>query len=404
MTAAVVTIGCRLNQAESDMLVAKLIKQGVEIVDELDSAEECYVNTCSVTEAADRKSLKWVRRAVRFGARVVAMGCLVDADPRRVLSVPGVCEIWNSDRKQAEIDGYGPHPRRSRAFLKVQDGCDAGCTYCRPSRVRRRLWSISPERARAEFVRLLDDGFAEFVITGLNLGRYRGGLALLLAELLAVPGDFRLRLASLEPEAFDAELLGMFAEERVCPHFHLPLQSGDDALLRRMGRSYTTRDFAQLLETLKRIRPDANVGIDIIVGFPGETDRSFRMTRCFIEAMPIDYLHVFPYSRRLGTPVFDAVDCVAKHDKQMRVRELIDIDMERRVRYRTQFTGSIRRAVVESSETVLTDNYLRLKLLPSTPAQTRSLIRVRVMEDGCSGYEVTRPSIVKTAISQRREP
>lgn len=386
------------------MLVAKLTGQGISIVEELSAAEICYVNTCSVTAAADRASLKWIHRALRCGARVVALGCLANAEPGRLLSTPGVIEVWDNGRKQSEIGGWCPQPRRSRAFLKVQDGCDAGCTYCRPSRIRGQLWSLSPKRAREQLVRLLAAGYTEVVITGLNLGRYEGGLAILLEEFLTVPGEFRLRLASLEPEAFDARLISLLAEERFCPHFHIPLQSGDDSLLRRMGRGYTTKEFARLLELLKKIRSDANVGTDVIVGFPGETEDSFRTTRRFLEGVPIDYLHVFPYSRRPGTPEFNAADCPAVGDRQVRLHELLSIDRERRIGYRMRFAGSIRQAVVESSAIVLTDNYLRLRLSGGNMTRSRVLIDVLVGQDGHTAHPVESASIAGTADCRRREP
>lgn len=384
------------------MLVAKLVERGITVVDKLEAAEVCYVNTCSVTSTADRTSLKWLRRAARCGARVVALGCLAHAEPERLLSVSGVSEVWDNERKQAEIDGYCPRPRRSRAFLKVQDGCDARCTYCRPSRIRGRLWSLSPECARAQFVSLLAVGYTEVVLTGLNLGRYKGGLAVLLEELLAVPGDFRLRLASLEPEAFDRRMIDLLTESRLCPHFHIPLQSGDDNLLRRMGRNYTTEEFAKLIELLKRIRPDANIGTDIIVGFPGETEESFRTTRRFIETVPVDYLHVFPYSRRPGTPVCNTTESLTASDRQRRVRELLSIDKERRRCYRMRFIGCVRQAVVESPATVLTDNYLRLRLVGNIVAQPRALIYVWVGVDGHTGYQIGGATGASIAVSERR--
>jgi threonylcarbamoyladenosine tRNA methylthiotransferase MtaB len=363
--AAVITVGCRLNQSESDALRATLRQCGADLVSDAGQVDVCYVNTCAVTVPAGRRSVQRVRRACRSGRPVVAMGCLAEASPERLRRIAGVAEVWDNARKQAEITGILPAPERSRASLKVQDGCDAGCAYCAPATLRGRPVSVKPEEVAGHFGQLVRQGFAEVVLTGLNLGRYRAGgfgLAALLRLLLETPGTYRVRLASVEPAGFDSDLLAAVKDSRVCPHFHIPLQSGDDRTLGAMGRAYVSAGFAALLGRVKSVRPDANVGVDVIAGFPGEDEASFELTRRFLESAPVDYVHAFPYSPRPGTKAWGLGDPVVPRQKARRVQELRRFSETRRAAYASRFIGAIRPAVLETGRSALTDNYLSLSV------------------------------------------
>jgi threonylcarbamoyladenosine tRNA methylthiotransferase MtaB len=387
-TAAILTAGCRLNQSESDALRHRLALQGVTIVESPDEADTVYVNTCTVTGQADRSSTQLIRRACRAerGPRVVVLGCLAQRSPEQVSRIAGVAEVWSNEKKQAEIAGIGPAPVRSRAILKVQDGCDRRCSYCVVSGLRGEPCSVPVAEVRDRFEQLLAGGFHEVVLTGLNLGTYRDGgatLAGLLEKLLEGCRDARIRLASLEPDTFDDALVSIIADNRICPHFHIPLQSGDDAVLARMDRRYEAADFGRLVERIIRARPDANFGTDVIVGFPGETDESFQRTREFLAHTPVGYLHVFPFSLRPGT----AQTCgepVRSEAARERVAELRAFSDRRRREYQARFVGTARPSIVETTRTALTDNYLRLGLTCAGRVEPRALVSLRIGQDGAA--------------------
>ncbi|MBN2464698.1 radical SAM protein [candidate division WOR-3 bacterium] len=384
-TAAILTAGCRLNQSESDALRHRLALQGVAVVESPDEADTVYINTCTVTGQADRSSNQLIRRACRVERRprVVVLGCLAERAPEQVRQIAGVSEVWSNARKQAEISGVTPAPGRSRAILKVQDGCDRRCSYCIVSRLRGEPKSIPVSEVRAQFEWLLAEGFHEVVLTGLNLGTYRDGeigLAGLLRSLLAVCHDARIRLASLEPDTIGDALVATIADTRVCAHFHLPLQSGDDAVLASMNRRYRAEDFVRLVGRIIKARPDANIGADVIVGFPGETEASFRATRQFVADLPLGYLHVFSFSSRpgLGQPREEPVRQQAARE---RVAELRAFSDHRRQEYQARFVGTIRPAVVETARMALTDNYLRLSLTCAARLEPRTLSSLRIGRD-----------------------
>lgn len=388
-TAAILTAGCRLNQSESDALRHRLALQGVTVVDSTAAADTVYVNTCTVTAQADRSSIQLIRRAGRVarGPRVVVLGCLAERSPDRVRHIAGVTEVWSNDRKQAEIGEIGPSSVRSRAILKVQDGCSRRCSYCVVSGLRGEPRSVPVCGVRERFERLLADGFREVVLTGLNLGTYRDSgttLGGLLETLVESCRNARIRLASVEPDTFDDALLAVITDSRICPHFHIPLQSGDDAVLTRMNRRYRAADFGRLVERIGRARPDVNIGTDVIVGFPGENGDSFRRTRKLLADTPVGYLHVFPFSARPGTERACRGEPVPAPVARERVVELRAFSDRRRQEYQTRFVGTVRSAVVETARTALTDNYLRLMVTGSTRPAPRALIGFRIGQEGAS--------------------
>lgn len=364
-TAAVLTAGCRLNQAESDALRHQLVQQGVRLVEPGTPVTTSYVNTCAVTAAAERSSIALLRQARRHSAQVVALGCLAELAPAR-LRAAGADVVWTTQQKRALLDGLLPRPARSRALLKVQDGCTRRCAYCIVSSLRGQQWSLPVAQAVAIFRKLADQGYHEIVLTGLNLGRYADsglGLAGLVRALLAATPVPRIRLGSLEPDTIDAELISLIAEPRLCPHLHLPLQSGDDAILRRMHRAYTTADYQELVRRLRKVRPDINIGADVIVGFPGEDDASFARTVEFLDRSGISYLHVFRFSPRPGLAVRGEPPPAAAVRK--RVHLLREWSATRRRQYELSFVGTVRPAIIEPQRKALTDNYLRIQVAAS---------------------------------------
>ena len=388
-TAAILTAGCRLNQSESDALRHRLALQGVAVVESVDEADTIYVNTCTVTGHADRSStqmIRWACRAER-APRVVVLGCLAERSPEQVRRIAGVAEVWKNERKQAEIAGIDPAPVRSRAILKVQDGCDRRCSYCIVTRLRGELRSVPVPRVCEQFGRLLAAGFHEVVLTGLNLGTYRDGgttLAGLVDKLLESCRGARIRLASIEPDTVDDALVAVIADNRVCPRFHIPLQSGDDAVLARMNRLYRVTDFERLVERIHKVRPEVNFGTDVLVGFPGETDESFQRTREFLAETPVGYLHVFPFSLRPGTEQTCRGEPARYQVVRDRVAELRTFSDRCRQEYQARFVGTVRQAIIETSRTALTDNYLRLKTTGAARLEPRALVSLRIGQEGSS--------------------
>jgi len=363
-----------------------LALQGVTVVESPDEADTVYVNTCTVTGQADRSSTQLIRRAGRAarGPRVVVLGCMADSSPDRVRRIAGVSEVWNNDRKQAEISTIDPMPVRSRAILKVQDGCDRRCAYCVVSGLRGESRSVPASNVGEQFGHLLATGFHEVVLTGLNLGTYRDGvmtLAGLLEYLLEQCRDARIRLASVDPDTFDDALLAAIADKRVCPHFHIPLQSGDDAALARMNRRYRATDFRRLVEHIGKVRPEVNVGTDVMAGFPGENNESFARTRDFLAETPVGYLHVFPFSARPGTESACRGEPVPSPVVRERVGELRAFSDQRRQVYRARFLGTVRMGVVETARTALTDNYLRLKVTGPARLVPRALVSFNIGQE-----------------------
>jgi len=345
MTAArvrILTLGCKVNQCDSDEIARALAARGYEIAGRGEPAETYIVNTCTVTAVADGKAHKVIRRIAREHpeATLIVTGCLAQRDPFSLLDLPGVTAVVPNKRKPRLAD-FLPHlitplfptlyaPSRTRSFLKIQDGCDHRCAYCVVPDARGRPASRPIGETLEEIGRLADAGVQELVLCGIRLGAYgreRGEprLALLLGELRSVPIP-RLRLSSIEPMDLDSGLLEEMADHpTVCHHLHLPLQSGDDQVLRAMGRSYTTGDFADLVRRVRETWPGAAISTDAMAGFPGETEEQFERSMSFVREMAFSRVHVFPYSRRPGTPAAERSDQVPVTVKRERARRMLGL-------------------------------------------------------------------------------
>ena len=313
-TFKIITLGCKVNQYESDVMRAVCIGAGYAHADGERAADLVVVNTCAVTARAAAKSRRAVRAALRYspGAKIIAAGCAVEADRAAFEKLGvGVCLLEQS-RKEAfpqllgMDDAYLPAPERTRAFLKVQDGCDRFCSYCIIPYVRKLLWSKPAGRAIAEAEYLASLGHREIVLTGVRLGMYDGGagvdLGALLGRLDGLRGPERIRLSSLEPWEVGPGLLeAAAASEKFCRHLHIPLQSGDDGILRAMNRPYTSGEFLAIIRNAGRVLPGVAITTDVIVGYPGESDVQFENTLRVCREARFSKIHVFPYSPRPGT-------------------------------------------------------------------------------------------------------
>jgi threonylcarbamoyladenosine tRNA methylthiotransferase MtaB len=400
---AIQTFGCRLNQSDSEGMRAALLAAGHTIVSPRDTADIYVINTCSITGQAEADARRAVRRAVERGAggaRIVVTGCYAQRAPAEVAALPGVELVVGNDRKTELPELIGetsPSARtavgdigavsaiaefpvpldtgRTRAYLRVQDGCEDRCTFCVVPETRGGFRSLPVGRAVERLGELVAAGYREIVLTGANLSSYGAerpdGPVLhdLLAALLTVPGDFRLRLSSFEPSDVTPELVELLADaERLCRHLHLPAQSLDDGVLERMRRSYDAATVAAIATRLRRRIPGLALGTDLMVGFPGESESAFQTTRQRLESLPFTYFHVFPYSPRPGTAAGREEDDVPREVKRRRSLELRELGSAKAAAFAGSQVGHPVRVLVERSDASgqylrgYTDNYLRVRV------------------------------------------
>ena len=340
------TLGCRLNQAETAMIAERFRIRGYTVAEHGDPVDVAVIHTCSVTEHADARCRQEIRKVRRRNpsAMVCAVGCYVQAEPEVVAAIDSVDLIVGNDRKYelaSLVDEWrvgtagrsfvsqhpdtgdfdypmaGYYPHQTRANIKVQDGCDFCCAFCILPRIRGEARSRRLGDIIAEGHELARRGHKELVVTGVNVGTYQFEeftIADIAWRLSDIPGVDRIRISSIEPTTVSDQLLEWMATSpKACRHLHLPLQSGDDETLAKMKRVYTTSGYARLVERAKTLMPDLGLGTDIMVGFPGETDRQFENSHRFVEDLPFSYLHVFPYSDRPKTAAnYHAAKCHAK--------------------------------------------------------------------------------------------
>jgi len=403
--------GCRATQADGAALEAQLAERGLEASAGRETADLVILNTCTVTAEADSDARSTIRRVHREnpGARILVTGCYAQRAPGELAKMPGVeWVVGNSHKTQiaelvaGEIDYHGQivvsdimqtrdilsapvmdaSGDRTRPNLKIQDGCHNRCSFCIIPFVRGRSRYSGADQI-VEQVRALSAKYKEVVLSGINLGRWgrESGSTLrlpdLLRRLLDETGIERLRLSSIEPMDFSDDLLGLMAETpRISKHVHAPLQSGSDTILRKMHRKYRPRHYADRVTRARRLMPDAAIGADVMVGFPGETDELFEESRQFIEAMPFTYLHIFTYSERPGTPAAEMPGVVPIRARKERNRTLRELANDKNAAFRQTLLGREFTAVtLDPPGLALTDNYIKATLdLPYTPNR---LIRLR---------------------------
>ncbi|MDH7490595.1 MAG: tRNA (N(6)-L-threonylcarbamoyladenosine(37)-C(2))-methylthiotransferase MtaB [Anaerolineae bacterium] len=382
------SLGCKLNQSEMESLQAQLEAAGWEL-SPAHEADVIVLNTCAVTAEAARKSRQALRRlrAEAPGAHLVATGCYAELWPQEVEAAARPDSVvGNRDKARladllhAQFPGVAATVRkrraapawpRTRAFVKIQDGCDNACAYCVVHIARGPSRSLPADGVVAQVREAAEAGRKEVVLTGVNIGAYgldTGGpdLGDLIGRILAETAVPRIRLSSVEPWSFREEWLALWADPRLCPHFHLPLQSGSDAVLRRMNRPCSAGDFLRLVETIRHSLPDAAITTDIIVGFPGETEADHRATLALAERAGFARAHVFPFSPRPGTPAASMSDAVPRDEVLRRAAELRALGARLAAVYAQRFVGRTMDVLWEQSPrggiwTGLTVNYLRVR-------------------------------------------
>ena len=411
---AIATLGCKTNQFESAALLQRLEQAGYRIVPFEAGADLVLVNTCTVTAATDSQSRNLVRRARRLNGacRIVVTGCYAQVDPEALRSIPGVCLVIGNEEKSsllnllekgesgilvgdirdqtaASVSQVSSFADRSRAFVQIQNGCDAFCSYCIIPYARGRSRSVPAEEVVGQVVELVQTGYPEIVLTGIHIGGYGLDLAPptdLLSLLRRLGREVmipRLRLGSLEPTEISSVLIDEIASSgMICPHLHIPLQSGSDSVLARMNRHYTASFFSDLVNRAGERIDDAAIGLDVIVGFPGESDTEFAQTCELIESLPVSYLHVFPFSRRPGTPAARLPGQLPGSLVKERAALLRRLGEEKQRQFAKRFVGRELDVVVEGGGDArlrhgLTRHYLTVRFA-ADEALVGTVARVRI--------------------------
>lgn len=430
-------MGCKLNFAETSAIGRALAEHGVERAAEGEIPDIAVVNTCSVTAMADKKCRQLINRLHRQwpSASIVVTGCYAQLQPSEVAALPGVSVVLGSGQKLRAVQyaeqwlrSHGPEENsanvavevaarpeslgfepscergdRTRWFLKVQDGCDRFCTYCTIPYARGRSRSPRIADIVSQAREAASRGAKEIILTGVNIGDFgrrnaNGGEGYgetffdLARRLDEVEGIERYRISSIEPDLLDPQLIEWVAKESraFMPHFHIPLQSGSDAVLRLMARRYDTALFADRIAAIKELMPDAFIGVDVIAGARGETEREWEASRRFIEELPVTRLHVFPYSERPGTSALRLSDAVDQATKHRRVEVLTQLSARKLNEFIQGSLGQVRPVLWETERhgvmSGLTDNYLRVEM-PGAEALHNTITNVKLVRgDGETVY------------------
>lgn len=431
-TVAFHTLGCKVNHYETEAIWQLFKQAGYEKIDFEQKADVYVINTCTVTNTGDKKSRQVIRRAIRRNpeAVVAVTGCYAQTTPHEIMAIPGVDIVVGTSGRDNLIDYVNQYVSerqpinvvanimkareyeeldvpeftdRTRASLKIQEGCNNFCTFCIIPWARGLMRSRKPESVIEQANKLVAAGYKEIVLTGIHTGGYGEdledyNLARLLRDLdTRVPGLKRIRISSIEASQITDEVIEVLnSSDKMCRHLHVPLQAGDDNVLKRMRRKYTTDEFRRKIEQLHEALPDVAITTDVIVGFPGETEEMFENGYRFIEEMKFAELHVFPYSKRSGTPAARMEDQVDEEVKNRRVHQLIELSNKLALAYSGKFVGDVLEVIPEepykeAPESGLyvghSDNYLKL-IFQANESLVGKICKVRVDEPGseyCKG-------------------
>lgn len=422
MKIAIQTLGCKVNQSESAQIEGVLRNNNYEIVKPSEDPDVCIVNTCTVTAKSDYQSRQLIRKAARSGARVIAAGCYAQLKAKEISDIEGLdLVVGNSgkdnivgflkglpgkngatsiavDQPAAPLISQPYYSDRSRAFLKIQDGCNFSCSYCAVPRARGRSRSLDVESVMESVDNLNSAGYREIVLTGIHIGLYgydlrpKSSLVELINRTAGEYGNIRFRISSLEPQEVTEELMQLLKKDNIFQHLHIPLQSGSDRILHAMSRGYSADYYKQVINSIITDYPDISIGTDLITGFPGESDKDFNDTVKFIQNLPLSYFHVFPYSNRPGTKSSMLSDQVSDKVKKDRVKSLIEISYLKKKTYISRHIGHKLNVIVEKRVQnskyyhAISDNYLRV-IIQSNSIIPGENVKVRVISLTDNGLE-----------------
>ena len=392
------TMGCKTNFSETSTISSEMQRYGYEKVSYKDEADIYVLNTCSVTENADKEARKLIRKARRLNpfAKIAVIGCYAQLQPEQISKIPGVDLVLGSSEKFnllshlnslngtneskiitstiKNISSFQPsftNGERTRSYLKIQDGCNYNCSFCTIPLARGRSRSDTIENTVKIAQNIADSGAKEIVLTGINIGDFGSekdeSFLQLIMTLDNLKGIERFRISSIEPNLLSDEIISFCADSnKFVPHFHIPLQSGSDSILKSMKRRYNTDLYKSRVEYIKELIPDCCIGVDVIVGYPGEGEEHFEQTKAFIESIDISYLHVFSYSQRKDTLAASLNNQVTKEHKDYRSKALHILSNKKRTEFYNQYINTIRPVLVEQSINGkiqgFTDNYIKVNI------------------------------------------
>ncbi|MCI8568402.1 MAG: tRNA (N(6)-L-threonylcarbamoyladenosine(37)-C(2))-methylthiotransferase MtaB [Bacilli bacterium] len=393
----VLSLGCKVNTYESEFVINELKNNGYEIKKFNEICDVYIVNTCTVTNTSDIKSRKMIRNAIKRNpdACVVAMGCFIEAN--KDLEIPGldiiignkdkskivsilnewflkkniIKKLYSEEKIYFEDMYITDFPGRTRAFVKIQDGCENFCSYCIIPYVRGKCRSKAKDKVISEITSLVKNGYKEIVLTGIHTGNYGVDLdtnfANLLKDIIKIPNLYRLRISSIEITELTEEVLEIIKNSNIIVnHLHIPLQAGSDEILKRMMRKYDLNYFFKKIKNIKSIRPSISISTDVIVGFPGESNALFEETIKTCQALEFSKIHVFPYSERKGTKAATLDNSVLISERKLRARKLLEISKELEIKYMNKFIGSEVEVLIEETKDGYsyghTDNFLYVKI------------------------------------------
>jgi threonylcarbamoyladenosine tRNA methylthiotransferase MtaB len=420
------TLGCKVNQYETQVIREQFQKAGFLDLEDGMQARVCVINTCTVTHQADRRSVYLIRRARRQNpsAKIVVTGCMTQLDANRISSIPGVdLIVKNKDKykipallnvlptthnpqrtthnagritqnaQRITQSGITHFKNHARAFLKVQDGCNYNCSYCKVRIVRGKSRSRALEEIKQEVTNLVRNGYLEIVLSGVCLGSYgldlipRINLVKLIKELQSIPAYFRIRLSSIEVNDITEDLLNIVRNsKRLCPHLHIPVQSGDEQILNQMNRAYSAEQYIRLIEHIRRYMPEIAITTDVIVGFSGETEENFNNTLELIRKIQPLRVHIFPYSKRLHTPAYSQREAVPDSQIKLRIAILQEVSRGLRLVYCQKFINRVCQVLVEGRVSGCPDlwegytgNYIKVRVKSNAKLQNQ-IIQVKLKE------------------------
>lgn len=404
-TVSICTLGCRVNQYESRAIAELFVKQGYTLVELGEKCDVCIINTCAVTAESERKSAQMIRRAKRFAGEVRVCGCFAERDKSLAAQSPFITQCTGCSGKTAlagvkplftdrgfELANIATVPfdgaktfSSTRAYIKIQDGCNGRCTYCIIPSLRGRSRSRPPEDILAEIARLAAAGYKEVILTGIETAAYNyEPLYRLLERVAAVSGIERIRLGSLDPNALNADFINAAATlPKIMPHFHISLQSGCDRILRLMGRPYTAAAAKERIEALKAAVPTVRLSADIICSFPTETEKELDETLAYINSIGFSHIHAFSYSKRPGTPAADMQGQIPEEEKKRRMRKFLEECAEMEEAQRESKVGTCDTVLVEKTDGGYafghTDDFFEAKIKSDRLVNAGDLIKVKII-------------------------
>jgi threonylcarbamoyladenosine tRNA methylthiotransferase MtaB len=379
------TFGCKVNQYESQLISENFKKNNFERVLKPEEANIIVLNSCTVTAKADKECQYFIRKFSKLlnKPKIILTGCLAKNKSINLKEMFPNIEIVTdkttlfNDAKKQSVCRLDKH---SRAFLKIQDGCNSFCSYCIVPYVRNVLWSKPKKEVISEITNLVANGYSEIVLTGIHVGKYEEGLSSLIRKIIQIDLDFRIRISSIELNEIDEELIKLMKEnpDKICRHLHIPLQSGSQEILKQMNRKYSAKNFEEKITQIFKELPDLSLTSDIITGFPGETEVNHKESCEFVKELPFAGFHIFSYSDRQATKACELKNKVPAIEIKNRSKDLLKINLDKKIKFLNRNLGTKRKAVKIGLDKALTDNYITVKTCVS---KNSKIFEIKITEN-----------------------